>query len=142
MRERVRGALVVAMLIASATGCSAPANAPENGAVYDAWRAQQSRVEVDASGSVARLLGERSGRYGPHAGFLLHLSGGASHGLTVRVEVNERFTGPLPLVAGEPVQVRGEYEFDPRGGVIHWTHRDPRRRHPDGYIVLARHRYG
>jgi hypothetical protein len=32
------------------------------------------------------------------------------------------------------VEVRGEYIYDPRGGLIHYTHMDPRGRHPAGYI--------
>ena len=55
--------------------------------------------------------------------------------LTVRVETNVDLTGPVPLSLGEHVTVRGEYEYYPLGGVIHWTHHDPRGRHPGGYII-------
>lgn len=131
----------LALLLGALAGCAAPPASDGNGAVYDAWRSQQSRVEVTANGVVARDLGTRVGRSGAHEGFLLHLSGASGRGLTVRVEANVDFTGPLPVAAGEPVVVRGEYEFDSRGGVIHWTHHDPRGRHPDGYIEIQNKRY-
>jgi len=32
------------------------------------------------------------------------------------------------------VQFYGEYEWNSRGGVIHWTHRDPRNNHLHGWL--------
>jgi hypothetical protein len=50
------------------------------------------------------------------------------------VEDNVDLTGPIPLAAGDDVLVRGEYIYDPRGGLVHETHRDPRGRRPAGYV--------
>ncbi len=127
------GAAVCALLVA--TACTAAVRSGDDGAaIYDAWRDGRSRVEVTASGSVVRLLGTRIGRSGAHEGFLVHLSGAGARGLTVRVEDNVDLTGPIPLAPGDAVTVRGEYIYDPRGGLIHYTHRDPRGRHPDGFV--------
>jgi len=118
-------------------GCAPGAGGDPNGAVYDAWRAQRSNVEVTAAGSVAGILGLRRGPSGLHEGFLLHLSGAAGHGLTVRVEDNVDITGEIPLAQGAQVEVRGEYVYDSRGGLIHYTHHDPRGRHPAGYVRVG-----
>ncbi len=107
-----------------------------NDVAYDAWRAGRSHVEVTVAGSVARVLGTRVGRGGAHEGFLLHLSGAAGRGLTLRVEDNVELTGPVPLHDGELAEVRGEYIYDPRGGIVHYTHRDPRGHHPAGYVLV------
>ena len=106
-----------------------------NDAAYAAWRDGRSHVEVTLGGSVARILGTRVGPSGAHEGFLLHLAGAEGRGLTVRVETNVDLTGPVPLREGEAVEVRGEYVFDPRGGLVHYTHRDPRGHHLAGYVL-------
>jgi hypothetical protein len=97
-------------------------------------------VEVTAQGTVTRDFGVRPGRESAHEGFLLRLSSDCN--LVVRVEANTDFTGAFAVRPGQPVEVRGEYEYYSRGGVIHWTHRDPRGRHPDGFIQTNGHQYG
>jgi hypothetical protein len=134
--EIVRAALSAAALSTTLVACAGGGEAASNGAVYDAWSAHRSYVQVTASGSVARVLGSRLGPSGMHEGFLLHLTGGEGRGLTVRVEDNTDLTGPIPMRAGDTAIVRGEYIYDPRGGIIHYTHRDPRGRHPSGYVQV------
>ncbi len=122
--------------------CAAPSDSDAgNAAVYQAWAQQRSHLEVTASGSVAKVLGTRRGPSGVHTGFLLHLRGAEGRGLTVRVEDNVDLTGPIPVQAGDDVEVRGEYIYDPRGGLIHYTHRDPRGNKPGGYVKLANRFY-
>jgi hypothetical protein len=132
---RISGAGLLAGLLLA--GCAPGPGSDPNAAVYEAWRAQRSQVEVTASGSVAHLLGLRRGPSGLHEGFLLHLRGAAGHGLTVRVEDNVDITGEIPLAEGDEVEVRGEYVYDSRGGLIHYTHHDPRGRRPTGYVRVG-----
>lgn len=112
---------------------------PDDAAVCAAYSAGRSGVEVVADGTVTRVLGVQQGRVSPHEGFLFRLASVCS--VVVRVEANTDFTGPIPLTTGERVVVKGEYEYYSRGGVIHWTHRDPRGRHENGYIEAGGHSY-
>ncbi len=105
-----------------------------NAEIYAAFAQHRSPVEVTAQGTVVKVLGIRGGRVGRHEGFLVHLSGNEGHDLTLRIEDNIELTGSIPLRAGDAVEIRGEYIYDPRGGLIHYTHRDPRGRHPSGYV--------
>ena len=116
-------------------GC-APSHGSGNAAVHDAWRAHRSNLEVTVSGSVARVLGTRRGRSGDHEGFLVHLRGSEGGGLTVLIEDNVDLTGPIPLAPGDDIVVRGVYLYNERGGLIHWTHHDPRGRHETGSITV------
>lgn len=134
--SRGHGAIALATLLLAGCAGGASGNAG-NGALYDAWRTQHSYVQVTADGSVARVLGIRAGPSGMHEGFLLHLRGAAGRGLTVRVEDNVDITGRIPLRPGDDVVVKGEYIYDPRGGLIHYTHHDPRGRHPAGYVRVG-----
>jgi hypothetical protein len=125
--------LLAALLLPAA--CAPPAQSADNAVVCSAFHGASSRVEVVAGGTVTRVLGTKPGVSSPHEGFLMRLN--SSCDVTIRVEANVDFTGQFPLNTGDAVVVKGEYEYYPRGGVIHWTHRDPRGRHEGGYIQTA-----
>jgi len=127
----VRNAWAAGGLALFMAGCVGAAT-PNDAAVCDAFRAGRSHVEVVAEGKVTRVLGVAPGRTSPHEGFLMNL--GSACDTIVKVEANTDLTGRFPLAPGDRVTVKGEYEFYPLGGVIHWTHRDPRGRHEGGYV--------
>jgi uncharacterized protein DUF3465 len=109
-----------------------PSAAPTPGAaaVLEAFNARRSGVEVEAIGVVARRLADdRKGL--PHERFILRVGD-----LTVLVAHNTELAPPVPVSVGDTVEVRGEYEWNQLGGVIHWTHRDPDCRHAPGWIRL------
>jgi hypothetical protein len=83
---------------------------------------------------VTRMLGERGSRSGVHEGFIIR-TGERSF----KVEDNVDITGPIPLRRGDTVSLLGQLECDDY--VIHWTHHDPRGRHPAGYIEVNGQRY-
>lgn len=46
----------------------------------------------------------------------------------------------VPAKEGETIQVKGEYEWNEKGGVIHWTHRS-NNSHPQGWIKYNNKKY-
>lgn len=89
-----------------------------------------AHAEVYIPGAVVtRVLGERESRSGAHEGFVVR-AGQRSF----TIEDNVDITGPIPLRRGDVVSLLGQLECDDY--VIHWTHHDPRGRHPSGYVKV------
>ena len=94
----------------------------------DLVQSRRSGVEIETAGRVVRLLSDdREGAR--HERFLVRIEG-----VSVLVAHNLDLAPRVPLESGDSVQIRGEYEWNPKGGVIHWTHRDPDGRHDAGWI--------
>ncbi|MGZ4955632.1 MAG: DUF3465 domain-containing protein [Methylobacter sp.] len=45
------------------------------------------------------------------------------------------------LREGDSIQFYGEYEWNNKGGVVHWTHRDPNGSHQAGWLQHQGKRY-
>ncbi len=94
----------------------------------DLFQSRRSGVEIETAGRVVRVLpDDREGAR--HERFLVRIEG-----VSVLVAHNLDLAPRVPLEAGDSVQLRGEYEWNAKGGVIHWTHRDPDGRHDAGWI--------
>jgi hypothetical protein len=72
-----------------------------------------------------------------HQRFLVELSGGR----TLLVAHNIDLAPRVPVREGDAVLLRGEYAWNERGGVVHWTHRDPQGRREGGFVEHAGRRY-
>lgn len=72
-----------------------------------------------------------------HEKFLLK----ASNGTSILVAHNVSRAPVVPISAGDVVTVRGEYIWNAKGGLIHWTHRSDSPKHPGGFIEFHGQRY-
>ena len=101
-------------------------------AVLEAFEDGRSGVVVEVQGRVTRVLADDI-EGSRHQRFILRLDGGH----TLLVSHNIDLAPRVPLEVDDPVHVRGQYEWNAQGGVLHWTHHDPAGRRPGGWI---RHR--
>ncbi len=60
---------------------------------------------------------------------------------TVLVAHNIDIAPKVPLSTGDLITLRGEYEWNNKGGVLHWTHHDPGGRRDGGWIEHKQQRY-
>jgi hypothetical protein len=89
-----------------------------------------SNTQVRGTGIVSRLLpDDHNGS--AHQRFILRLPSGQ----TLLIAHN---TDLAPAIAnlrvGDTIEYNGEFEWNPKGGVVHWTHHDPAHQHADGWL--------
>lgn len=89
-----------------------------------------SNIQVHGSGTVIRMLPDDNNG-SRHQRFILRL---ANH-QTVLIAHNIDIAGKVnSLRKGDDIEFFGIYEWNDKGGVVHWTHKDPNGQHPDGYL--------
>lgn len=92
-----------------------------------------SNRQVQGEGVVVRVLSDDN-EGSRHQRFILELSSGQ----TILVAHNIDLAPRIPSIApGETVAFNGEYEWNEKGGVVHWTHHDPNGRHEDGWLKVG-----
>jgi len=105
--------------------------------IIDAQAQRLRKVEVITSAQVWRLLPPEENSKGfRHQRFLIRLN----NGTTVLVANDLTMGQMVPLKVGEIVEMKGEYIWTRRGGVLHWTHHTDDR-HVGGWIRLGKQIY-
>lgn len=106
-------------------------------AILDAIQDQRSNVWGQAAGVVTRLLkDDREGS--AHQRFLIRLPTGTTLLVAYNLDLAPRIA---PLEVGDTVALRGEYEWNDKGGVMHWVHRDPSGRMEGGWVKVRGKEY-
>ena len=99
-------------------------------ALQNAFSNRQSDVQVKGGGKVTRILSDDTDG-SRHQRFILMLGSGETVLLSHNIDLAPRIEG---LKTGDTVEFYGEYEWNEKGGVIHWTHHDPSGRHIGGWL--------
>ena len=98
--------------------------------LQEAYADHKSDVQVNGSGTVVRVLRDDN-KGSRHQKFILKLSSGQTILIAHNIDLAPRIK---TIAQGDTVQFYGEYEYSSKGGVVHWTHRDPNNRHVHGWL--------
>ena len=115
--------------VISIPGFSLPTQSTES-TLQKAYKNKLSDIQVQGEGVVMTILpDDRIGSR--HQKFILKLSNGQTLLISHNIDLAPRIGN---LKAGDRVEFYGEYEWNSKGGVIHWTHHDPAGRHIGGWL--------
>ena len=112
------------------------AEATDNSAIEQAYAHKKSNIQVSGSGVVVKLLADDSQGL-RHQKFLVKINPRQTLLFAHNIDLAER----IPLHVGDELSFSGEYVYNPKGGIMHWTHLDPHGHHPSGWIMLHGHKY-
>ena len=98
------------------------------------WRSGQ---QVRGSGEVVRVLSDDTDG-SRHQRFIVRLGSGRTLLIAHNIDLAPRV---VSIRVGDKISFNGVYEWNDKGGVIHWTHLDPQNRHQGGWIEHRGKRY-
>ena len=132
--------VIVALLLvgASLPGCSAQPPTTQAEASFDntddvfrrAFEQRARNLWVEGHGEVKRILSDDNDG-SRHQRFILQLNSGQTLLIAHNIDVAPRVEG---LQSGDKIHFRGIYEWNPQGGVVHWSHHDPKGKQSGGWV--------
>jgi hypothetical protein len=102
----------------------------DNAALVQAFKGKKSNVFVEGSGVVKKLLADDN-KGSRHQKFLVTISDEQTLLFAHNIDLAPRLDA---LAVGDTVTFRGEYVYNPKGGVMHWTHKDQQGEKQGGWI--------
>ena len=98
--------------------------------LHNAFENKQNNLQVQGSGTVIKLLPDDT-TGSQHQRFILKLSSGQTLLIAHNIDLSTRID---TLRVNDSIEFYGEYEWNKKGGLIHWTHDDPKGNHTNGWL--------
>ena len=108
----------------------------DRGTVRRLFEAKQSDQIITVNLEVEKVLPDDN-EGSRHQRFLAN----TGDGIVVKIAHNIDLADRVPMVEGDVFRVKGEYEWNDLGGVLHWTHHDPKGWRDGGWIEFDGTRY-
>lgn len=112
------------------TSCFSVSLYANDAVLQQAYQSQQSDLQVQGLGQVVKVLPDDNDG-SRHQKFILKLNSGQTLLVAHIIDLAPRIPN---LKVGDIVEFYGEYEWNKKGGVLHWTHKDPQNRHVHGWL--------
>jgi hypothetical protein len=140
MKKILLAGLLSCLFILSALGCSSSENNVKKKSLVSEQdqkhlihtiKKQKSDTQVRGQGVVIKRLPDDTKGH-QHQRFLLKLKSGQVILIAHNIDLAPKITS---LRKGDVVAFYGEFEWNQKGGVVHWTHHDPRGKHTGGWLM-------
>ena len=95
-----------------------------------AFQDHASGIQVSGKGIATKILPDDNDG-SRHQRFIVKLPSGQTLLVAHNIDLAPRIAS---LREGDSVEFNGVYEWNSKGGVIHWTHHDPEGRHEAGWL--------
>jgi hypothetical protein len=105
-------------------------NTFSNNTISKAFTNGSSNIQVQGVGTVIKILRDDL-KGSRHQKFIIRLTSGHTLLIAHNIDLAPRINS---IRSGDSVKFYGEYEWNSKGGVIHWTHHDPKGRHTGGWL--------
>lgn len=121
----------------SASGISEQGISATDQILSGAFAHHISKLQVAGQGVVTQILPDDNNGI-THQRFVVRLGSGQTLLIAHNINVGSRIPG---LHEGDAVRFYGEYEWNSKGGVVHWTHREEKGTHVGGWLEVNGRRY-
>ena len=98
--------------------------------LQDAIEHQKSAIQVEGEGKISKLLPDDTVGV-RHQKMIIELSTGQTILIAHNIDLAEKID---PIRLGDLIAFNGEYEWNEKGGLVHWTHHDPKGDHIAGWL--------
>ena len=99
-------------------------------AIQNAFDNKLSDIQIGGSGKVIKILPDDN-HGSRHQRFIIKLDSRQTLLIAHNIDLAPKIKN---LNVGDHINFYGEYEWNPKGGVVHWTHHDPNNRHEGGWL--------
>lgn len=118
------------LLSTASINVNAKQNYDVHASIETAYKNRQNNVQLKSFGKVEKILPDDTNG-SRHQKFIVRINAT----ITVLIAHNIDIAKRIPNIkAGDTVEFYGEYEWNKKGGVVHWTHHDPKGKHITGWI--------
>ena len=98
--------------------------------IKSAFKNHTNNLQVEGQGVVIRILPDDL-KGSRHQRFIVRLNSGQTLLIAHNIDLAPRV---ISLRKGDKISFNGVYEWNSKGGTIHWAHHDPEGRHTAGWI--------